>query len=388
VYELKIAQLSTSTSGGAALAAKRLNSHLTSRGVSSEFLQNFPSSRSNLKHFSSKIVTGIQSHLTRELYGIATPISLSKVDRDELIRNFNVVHIHNWYNLLSYEDISFIGNRVPLVFSMHDERLLTGGCHVSLGCEKFIQNCKDCPALLIGRSLISRGKAEIKEVLSQLPSFSVITPSLWMKEQWGLAYPNLVKLSQQIPNIIEHPKETTIGFDQNRLLEVVFISANLTAPVKGLSNLLGAIAKSDLSSRVKVNLVGQGDLKSLPKNLKIQHFGELASQEVYKVMAKSNLLVVPSFSENSPNVIAEAQLLGLPVLASNVGGISELIQNGVTGFLVAPDEESLSLELLGLLGKPNFLEISRNAVRFAKIHWDNDANTKKHIDVYRKAANL
>jgi glycosyltransferase involved in cell wall biosynthesis len=387
MYELKIAQLSTSASGGAALAAKRLNSQLTAVGVSSEFLQNFPGSWGTLKRLSSKVVTGIQSHLTRELYGIATPVSLSKVDRDKLIRDFDIVHIHNWYNLLSHEDISFIGNRVPLVFSMHDERLLTGGCHVSLGCENFIDNCSDCPAVLIGKSFVSKGKVEIHEVLTQLPAYSVITPSLWMKNQWGLAYPNLINLPQHIPNIIEHPNQTAIGLDQNEFLKIVFISANLTTPVKGLSNLLGAISKSDISSRIKVSLVGKGDLKSLPNNPEIQQYGELASPEVYKVMARSDLLVVPSFSENSPNVIAEAQLMGLPVLASNVGGVSELIENGVTGFLTEPDEESLGSALFELIHKPNFPEISKNASCFAQNHWNNDVNVLRYMNVYQKASN-
>jgi glycosyltransferase involved in cell wall biosynthesis len=383
----RIAQLSTGSSGGAALAAKRLNKELVSKKVSSEFLQNPQGLMITQKHLTSKAATSIQGYLTREPYGIATPFSLSKVDRESLIRNFDVVHIHNWYNLLSLEDLSYIGKRVPIVFAMHDERLLSGGCHMTLGCNNFIQTCKECPAVTLGKPFISKSKISISEVLMQLPEFSVVTPSHWIKEQWGLAYPNLASLALQIPNIIDHPTKGSFEFDQNELLEIVFISANLTAPVKGLTNLLKVLAKPGLSSKIRLSLVGRGNLKSLPTNLNIRFYGELASQEVYRVMAKSDLLVVPSFSENSPNVIAEAQLLGLPVLASNVGGISELIENGVTGFLTEPDEESLGSALFELIHKPNFPEISKNANCFAQNHWNNDVNVLRYINVYQKASN-
>jgi glycosyltransferase involved in cell wall biosynthesis len=388
MHKLRIAQLSTSASGGAAIAAKRLNKELIERNIESKLIHSSQSSKKIIKDLTSKLVTGIQDVLTREPFGIATPLSLSKVEREQLIQNFDLLHVHNWYNLLSLQDLQFLGSRRPMVFTMHDERLLTGGCHTTLGCENFTRDCKGCPAVLAGESFISRSKNSLSEVLFQLPGFSVITPSRWMKDQWGFAYPSLAYLPQHIPNIIEHPVREGISFGPSSFLEIIFVSANLSNPVKGLSNLLAAIDKFDLNSKVKLNLVGKFDSESIPMRPNTKFHGELSSVKVFEVMRKSHLLVVPSLSENSPNVIAEAQLLGLPILASNVGGNSEIIEHGVTGFLARPDEVSIGEMLLKLVEKPAFKEISENASSFAKTHWDNSVNTLKHIDVYQKALNL
>lgn len=382
--KMRIAQISTSSTGGAGIAATRLNDGLRTLDIESTIISpgnNLVNTRSD---FVSKLTTLLQESATRQLYGIATPFSISKIDRDELIRNFDILHIHNWYNLLSTQDLKYLGDRTPLIFSMHDERLLTGGCHMTLGCNGFLEGCRNCPAVVLGKSTISHVKESISELLIHLPKFEVVTPSHWMKMQWDLAYPNIGSVSTIIPNIISHPEATTRKFSSDEILDIIFISANLLTPVKGLRNLISAITKYDLTSNIRLHLVGKGVLKSLPKNLDVNVYGQLTPNEVSIVMKNSDLLVVPSLSENSPNVIAEAQLQGLPVLASNVGGNSELIVHAVTGFLSNPDVDSLGLELRHLLSKPQFADISINAFNFARGHWDNARNISSHLEVYRR----
>lgn len=57
--------------------------------------------------------------------------------------------------------------------------------------------------------------------------------------------------------------------------------------------------------------------------------GELARQ-----LRESTVYVHPSYIDNSPNSVCEAQYLGVPVIATNVGGVSSLIDNGMNGILV------------------------------------------------------
>lgn len=382
--KMRIAHISTSSTGGAGIAATRLNDGLRALNIESTIIS--PGNKSVITRFDfvSKLTTVLQESATREIYGIATPFSISKIDRDELIRNYDVLHIHNWYNLLSSQDLKYLGERIPLVFSMHDERLLTGGCHMSLGCNRFMNSCSHCPAVVIGKPTISHAKEIISELLIHLPKFEVVTPSHWMKMQWDLAYPNIGSVSTIIPNIISHPEVTTRKFSSDEILDIIFISANLFTPVKGLRNLISAVKRYDLTSNIRLHLVGKGVFKSLPKNLDVNVYGQLTPNEVSNVMKISDLLVVPSLSENSPNVIAEAQLQGLPVLASNVGGNSELIEHAVTGFLSNPDVDSLGLELRHLLSKPQFAVISINAFNFARDHWDNARNISSHLEVYRR----
>lgn len=76
------------------------------------------------------------------------------------------------------------------------------------------------------------------------------------------------------------------------------------------------------------NMIEEYDLKN-----KIIFTGNLTAEEMKKRYLKSNIFVCPSAIENSPNSIGEAQILGVPCLSSNVGGINDLIEDGMTGLL-------------------------------------------------------
>jgi glycosyltransferase involved in cell wall biosynthesis/peptidoglycan/xylan/chitin deacetylase (PgdA/CDA1 family) len=76
--------------------------------------------------------------------------------------------------------------------------------------------------------------------------------------------------------------------------------------------------------------------------------------DVPTVLADADLFVLPSASEAFPNVILEAMAAGLPVVATRVGGIPELVEEGVTGSLVPPaDSRALADALLRLLDNPD-----------------------------------
>ena len=75
--------------------------------------------------------------------------------------------------------------------------------------------------------------------------------------------------------------------------------------------------------------------------------------DVPAVLSDSDVFVLPSESEASPNVILEAMAASLPVVAANVGGIPELVADTVTGYLVPPgDSDALAAALLNLLDDP------------------------------------
>jgi glycosyltransferase involved in cell wall biosynthesis len=93
----------------------------------------------------------------------------------------------------------------------------------------------------------------------------------------------------------------------------------------------------------------------------------IAHSEVWQALAEIDVLIIPSrWYENSPNVILEAQAMGVVVIGSDLGGIAELIQHGSNGLLFAPDDaESLRAQIGRLIDEPGLLEeLRRNHIPF------------------------
>jgi glycosyltransferase involved in cell wall biosynthesis len=117
-----------------------------------------------------------------------------------------------------------------------------------------------------------------------------------------------------------------------------------------MASLLGALPLLMATSNIPVQVACIG---SVPDHLPdgVRSLGLIAdSQQLAGLYAAADLLVVPSLMDNAPNVIAEAHACGLPVIASTVGGIPEMIESGSTGALVpAADRDALASAILELL---------------------------------------
>lgn len=74
--------------------------------------------------------------------------------------------------------------------------------------------------------------------------------------------------------------------------------------------------------------------KHRSKDLNIKYLGVLSSREICNQELESHVYVHPSYIDNSPNSLCEAQILGLPIIATNVGGISSLVKNNTSGILI------------------------------------------------------
>jgi starch synthase len=85
----------------------------------------------------------------------------------------------------------------------------------------------------------------------------------------------------------------------------------------------------------------------------VKFLGVKPRGELVELYQQASVVAVPSVWDNSPNVIYEAMACGTPVVASRVGGIPELVDDGVTGLLVPPgDADALADAIVALLGDP------------------------------------
>ena len=111
---------------------------------------------------------------------------------------------------------------------------------------------------------------------------------------------------------------------------------------------------------------------------------DLPWDETMKILKASQMLVVPSRTESIPQVIKEAFYLKVPVIATNVGGIPELVVHQETGILVPPeDPEKLTIAINNLLdneeARRNF---ANNAFEFINKNFSWDVLLKKYTSLY------
>lgn len=164
------------------------------------------------------------------------------------------------------------------------------------------------------------------------------------------------------------------------------VVANLIA-YKGHEDLIQAIAQ--LPDPPVIRLVGQGPerpiliaLVALMRLEKVVLF-EGRILPAGRIFAESQFSVLPSHEEGLPNVVLEAMSYGLPVIATTVGGIPELIEHEVTGLLIPPhDPAALALAIERLSGDPELRVLLGSAARRAAEKFSWMRCVEAHEDLY------
>jgi glycosyltransferase involved in cell wall biosynthesis len=114
----------------------------------------------------------------------------------------------------------------------------------------------------------------------------------------------------------------------------------------------------DRVSKLQVKFIGEGMLKDELQNMAYKFgiseqcifTGALTHDEVLHQISESGITIVPSRSEAFGNVCIESLAVGTPVVASSVGGIPEIIRDGIDGYLVPPeDPKALANAIVNLL---------------------------------------
>ena len=164
---------------------------------------------------------------------------------------------------------------------------------------------------------------------------------------------------------------------------------------KGVRTLLAAC--QDPSLQLQVCIAGDGPLRSEVQSAasqlhsRLQYLGPKSAVEIANLMRAAKVLIVPSqWYEGFPMVMAEALCAGLPVIASRIGGLPEIITEGECGYLATPGDPH---DLVSVVNRFAKLPDSQHAaLRAAARHryltrYDAESNYTALIDIYREALN-
>lgn len=168
--------------------------------------------------------------------------------------------------------------------------------------------------------------------------------------------------------------------------------ASFIDELKGWRYLKDAYSKLSENRNMKLIFAGDGNSKDLEEleeyildNIEknIEYLGNVTDAG-HKLVPNFDVLVLPSKSEGIPMVILEAIGNGVPVIATPVGGIPEVIEDGINGFIVSRNSKEIA-EKIEMLYKDNELydRISRNAKITYKNNFTVDKMCEKYLEIYR-----
>ncbi len=350
---MRILHLSTSTLGGAGVVASTIAEIGTRHGHevamftlnNSGYIRAYKKNRSFLRKIVSRFNTFLSLLGTRSKWSQLTSTSVG-INLLNDIDDFSpeIIHIHNWFNLLSLKDLKKLIAKYPCVFHIHDARLMTGGCHFTLDCQNYLIGCTNCPATASKKLLVKRSYDNYGELFSHSRPYAMIFPSDWLRHKFS---ESRISKNAAIITLASNPiplaEIEALQIKKSR--SIICVISELQVPVKGFDSFLDAIKLlREEDNQIAVKVVGGNSTESQSKRaseLGVTILGRLLNSETLVAIANSELLVVPSFSENLPTVILEAQAIGTFVLATNIPGCLELVKDNVTGFTCEPTAQSI-----------------------------------------------
>ena len=385
---MKILKLSTNKSGGATIAAERQAIALRELGLQVHHLlveQNWGTTSTELEekgkfvylkpNMSSFVKTDLlfQKYLENNRSKISnTYMSIWKKETsfDLVIMNyikekkFDIVHFHWASSLVSSRLLKLLKkNKTPVFFTGHDMNHFSGACHYygiyeeRIGVKNELANLISDPLNIIESSFDEKHKA------MELCQPKFVFPSRWLNKEYqkssvgktlGINSSRMIHNCLDIKyfspaNVSERKKiRNDYGFENDEII-VVSGAENNHEIRKGFKYFESAVKKINLKKfgldeQQKIKFVAFGGgvhiVECMHPNISYVHLGILSEVQVRNLFRAADLLAFTSVEENFANVILESLMCACPVLAFNVGGVPDIVRNGVNGKIVESISES------------------------------------------------
>lgn len=312
----------------------------------------------------------------------------------------DVVHVHNTFPLLSPAVLrSAKATGVPVVITLHNFRpLCASGMFLRHGqvCETCLTARSSLPAIVHGcyrdSRLTSIPVAAMIAVHRRARTWTdyvdrAICPTNFSRDKFIAAGWPAKKLVTKY-NTAMAPAEPRRGAGAG------FVVLSRLTPEKGIDSLLSAWRDAALGGAEQLTIIGSGEdearLREIAANIKNVRFaGQLPRDEALRRVAQARALLVPSrWYEVFPRTIAEAYALGVPVIASRIGALAEIVEDGRTGLLTgvdAPKELASALRAVAS-DDPLAERLGRGAHTAYLDRYSPQASTDALIAIYRELA--
>lgn len=345
---MKIALMTTSgILGGAAIASARLADALRGCGQDVKvFSLDGQRRERTLPFLAERAGIFLANGFSRDnLFKVSTASAGKRGLVSEVLKWNPDVIVLGWINqgLLSLDQIKDLGSHgIPMVWIMHDMWNLTGICHHSLGCTRYVGECGMCPMIakpMRGEKDLSRRVWQRKDRLYRSVSLRFVAVSHWLADLSRRSKLLRDNPPVVIPNVF--PMENFyIGEKEPGL--IVMGAARLDDPIKGLHHAVRALNR--LRNHHAAHVVFFGELRNPDalKGLQIpyEHVGSLAEAEVAELMSRAQAVLSSSLYENLPTTLIEGQASGAMPVSFDRGGQVDIVDHHHSGFLAPFGDEA------------------------------------------------
>lgn len=289
--------------------------------------------------------------------------STRSLRRHRWLRDADVLQLANihggWF---SHAALPRLARGKRLVWCLHDMWSFTGHCGYSYGHDGWLKGCGDCPHLDAYPALRrdrTRLNWQVKQRIYRELELDVVAPSRWLADQASrspllgrfpvhvIPYGVDTEVFSPVPRA---EARAALGLPEG---EAMVLVAGIE-PRKG-SDLLGTIlAGAERGAGRPVSLaVAGGTANAEPPPGHITHLlGDLDEPAMRLAYAASDVYLLPTRYDNLPNTVLEAMACGSPIVATAVGGIPDVIEDGSNGLVRRPDGAALGRAVADLLNDP------------------------------------
>ena len=284
----------------------------------------------------------------------------------------SILHLHNLHGgYFDPRSLAELSAELPVMLTLHDAWLLSGNCAHSFGCERWKSGCGNCPDISIYPGLkvdTTHLNWKRRRDIFDHSKLYIVTPCQWLldKVNESILAPAMLE-----GRVIYNGVDTSIFFPGDKQLARRELGLPANEPIflfvaNGIKNnpfkdyvtlrkiieLLGGQSQSPLHFIA----LGEDGEKEQVGQVTIHYISRTTDMSlVAQYYRASDLYMHVAKAETFPNTVLEAMACGVPVIASNVGGIPEQVDDGVTGLLIPAQNADLMAQSANLLMRDSAL---------------------------------
>jgi glycosyltransferase involved in cell wall biosynthesis len=365
---MKVLHVSTDISSGSGRGAFELHRQLLAAGVESSYFSALYNEHPETVELAkknrllSKVLPRIERALAKRYRAADTPIRFSispdwlHTDLESVMKSIgpNIIHLHwVWTGVMSPGYARHISEQVPVVWTLRDMNLLTGGCHYAGPCRRWKQSCGKCPLLHstnpkdISHRQLAHKEHELLNSSITLLATSRRMHALAMESRLSkLVSPEIIPISINTTVFSprsKHACREALGLDPDRRY-VLFSGLFFTRQAyKGWDFLLQLLCFLGESREWTLLLVGDDapHLHQIPKTISYGRIMDSLSLSV--IYSAANVTIMPSTEESFGKVAAESLACGTPVILAQEVGAAEFIDHGETGWIFDQGDQTAAI---------------------------------------------